>query len=72
MEDYTFDLKPTDDKALHDQNNMCIYKPIAAWEAGCSSFFCQVLVFFRAKSFQMLIETSTNSLMLQYFKTYCY
>lgn len=39
MEDYTFDLKPTDDKALHNQNNMCIYKPIAAWEAGCFWYF---------------------------------
>ena len=39
MEDYTFDLNPIDHKALHNQNNMCISKPIAAWEAGGSSLF---------------------------------
>lgn len=59
MEDYTFDLNPTDHRTLNNQTNMCAYKPIAAWEAGRCSF-CQVLGFFRVKYVQMLFGTLTK------------
>lgn len=67
MEDYTFDLHPTDLGVLLNQNNMCISKSQRAdWEAGGGGgfFFLPGSGIFLVKYFPMLTETSPPTISL--------
>ena len=64
MEDYTFDLHPTDLRVLLNQNNMCISKSQRAdWEPG-GFFFLPGSGIFLVKYFPMLTETSPPTISL--------